>query len=202
MLFSPAKARPLFLIGIVCFTGCAALFGWKIHAPGILSQEYFSRVSPSQARVALYLAPSSFQYVSRNRGSKTADPQLYFVGESFAPMAVEAFQNAFEEFVLMEAPPTPQIMKRYALPILVAVRIKEFGNKVTWKGQAVSLVTEAAIMDTNLQTLARYEASGSSDAQKVFAKKGGPEVNLNAAIENNVTALVQYVQDGVRTNKW
>ena len=83
---------------------------------------------------------------------------------------------------------------------LVSVRIKDFGNRVTWKGQAVALTTETVILDQNLKAIERFESTGSSDAQKVFAKKGGPQVNLNAAIENNVLATVQSIQDFLRKN--
>ncbi len=182
--------------------GCARLFGWDIHAPGILSQNFSYQVKPVPARLALYLPPALMSYQSKDRGGKTADPQTYHVGESLGPMLVEGFQNAFDEFIFLEFEPTPGIMKQYALPYLVVVQIKHFDNNVTWKGQGITLVTEAVVLDSDLNIAGRFEARGLSDAQKVFAKKGGPQVNLNAAIENNVLAIVQYLQDSIRSKAW
>ena len=189
-------------LSLVFISGCARLFGWDIHAPGILSEGYARRVQPVQQRVALYIAPSTWQAVSTNRGGKLADPQTYHVGESFLPMVIEGFQQGFEEFVFLEVEPTPAVLKRYGIPYTAVIRVKSFGNRVTLKGQAVELLTEVVVLDQNLQPLGKLEAQGSSDAEKVFAKKGGPQVNLNAAIENNVTATVQYIQDAIRTGEW
>lgn len=61
------------------------------------------------------------------------------------------------------------------------------------------MTTETVILDRNLNVIERFESTGDSEAEKVFAKKGGPQVNLNAAIENNVLAIVQSVQDFLRT---
>jgi len=182
--------------------GCARLFGWDIHAPGILSQNFSNQVRPTPARMALYLPPELLNFQSKDRGGSTADPQTYHVGEALGPMMIEGFQNAFSEFIFMEAEPTPQILKQYGIPYLVVVQIKRFDNNVTWRGQGITLVTEAVVLDSDLNIVGRFEARGLSDAQKVFAKKGGPQVNLNAAIENNVLAIVQYLQDSIRSNAW
>lgn len=204
-LLSSGKS-PFFLVAFlslaILLPGCARLFGWDIHAPGILSESYARRVQPVQQRVALYIEPSVWKAISTNRGGKWADPQTYHVGEAFVPMAIEGFQQGFEEFIFMEAVPTDAVMKRYGIPYVAVVRVKDFGNRVTLKGQAVELLTEVAVLDQDLKPLGKLEARGSSDAEKVFAKKGGPEVNLNAAIENNIAATVQYLQDAIRTGKW
>ena len=94
------------------------------------------------------------------------------------------------------------LVQQYGIQYLAVVRIKDFGNHVTWKGQAVALTTEIVILDQNLKAIERFESTGSSDAQKVFAKKGGPEVNLNAALENNILAIVQYLQDSIARGAW
>ena len=196
------KTRPLdgpfqalLFLTVLALTGCATIFGWKIHAPGLLSKEFETRVLPVKERIALYLPPETLAYESKARGGRLADPQTYYVGEALAPMLLEGFQTGFEEFIFLETEPTPAMMKQYAIPRLAVVRVKEFQNQVTLKGQAVSLLTETAVLDPELQLIARFESRGTSDAQKVFAKRGGPEVNLNAAIENNVLAVVQQLQD-------
>ena len=198
----PGAGTGYLLLLLLFFLGCTRLFGWDIHAPGILSESFERRIQPVQQRVALSIEPSSWPYVSKNRGGKMADPQTYHVGEAFVPMAIEAFQQGFDEFIFLEVEPTAAVLQRYGIPYLAVVRIQSFGNRVTLKGQAVELVTQVAVLDRNLQPLGRLEARGSSEAQKVFAKKGGPQVNLNAAIENNVSATVQYIQDALRTGKW
>lgn len=176
-------------------SGCAALFGWKIHAPGILSQNYYGQVSQDGGRIALYLPDDVLAYQSTDRGGKLADPQTYFVGEAFVPMILEAFQQGFREFIFFETEPDAQMMQAYDIPLLAVVRIRDLKNKVTLKGQAVQLETETRLYNSFLQPVAAFESIGSSDAKKVFAKKGGPEVNLNAAIENNLIAMIQYLQD-------
>ncbi|MBP9866292.1 MAG: hypothetical protein KBC91_07815 [Candidatus Omnitrophica bacterium] len=191
---SPVSRFFLFA-GLLFFSGCAALFGWKIHAPGLLSQDYYSRVVPSQARVALYLPEDVLRYQSTNRGGALADPQTYFVGEAFVPMILEGFQRAFQEFVFFETEPNPVLMRRYGIQRLAVVRIRALKNRVTLKGQAVQLETETRVYNEALEPVAAFESIGTSDAKKVFSKKGGPEINLNFAIENNVTALVQYLQE-------
>lgn len=194
------KRASLFLC--LTLTGCAALFGWDIHAPGIMSANFAERVAPEHERMALYLDPSVYRYESKDRGSATADPQTFHIGEAYAPMIVEGFQQAFDEFVFLEVPPSPAVLKQYGIPRTAVVRIKEFKNHVTWKGQAVRLTTETVVFGPELNEIGRFESTGSSDIEKIFAKKGGPEVNLNAALEHNVTAIVQYIQDAIRTNKW
>lgn len=182
--------------------GCAALFGWDIHAPGILSENFSYRIRPMKERVALYLESSVWEAVSKNRGGWSADPQTYHIGEAYVPMVVEGFQAGFEEFIFLEIEPTPSLARQYDIPYTAVIRMKDFGNRVTLKGQAVILTTETVILDRNLNELGRFQSHGASDAEKIFAKKGGPEVNLNAAIENNVMAIVQYIQDSIQTGKW
>lgn len=187
---------------LAMLTGCARLFGWELHAPGLLSESFYHEVTARPERVALYFPPDLIQYRSQDRGGALADPQLYHVGEALAPMLLEGFQVAFQELVFLEVEPTPDILKRYGIPHLVVVRVKEFANRVTRRGQRLALVTEALVLDENLTTVSRFEARGMSDARAVFRKKGGPEVNLNAAVERNVLAIIQYVQDGIRTGIW
>lgn len=200
VLHRPVAA--VFLVLSIISAGCTALFGWDIHAPGILSQNFAFNVRPVKNRVGLYLEPSVWNYISKNRGGRFADPQTYHVGEAYVPMVIEGFQEGFEEFIFFEIEPTPEIIKQYGIEYTAAVRIREFGNRVTMKGQAVQISTETLVFDRNFQPLARFASLGSSDAEKIFAKKGGPEVNLNAAIENNVIAVVQYIQDSIRTGHW
>lgn len=184
------------LIGMILFQGgCATIFGWKIHAPGVLSENFTKTVEPVPERVALYFPPELMSYESKNRGGRLADPQTYYVGEALAPMLMEGFQEAFEEFIWMEVEPTAAILRRYGIERLAIVRVKDFQNQVTLKGQKLTLVTETEVYDSDLQFLTRFESQGSSDSQKVFAKKGGPEVNLNAAVENNIEAMVRHLQD-------
>jgi hypothetical protein len=191
------------LVGFALFqSGCATIFGWDIHAPGIFSGEFAQRIEPMDQRIALYLPPELLTYRSTNRGGRFADPQTYHIGESLGPMMVEGFQQGFQEFIFFEVEPTAPILKRYAVSYLAVTRVKGFDNRVTLKGQGVALETETAVFDSDLKLLARFESRGASDAQKIFAKKGGPEVNLNAAIENNVLAIVQYLQDSIRSGVW
>jgi hypothetical protein len=182
-------------------TGCA-IFRWDIHAPGVLSAIFLEKVIPMEQRIALYLPEENCSFISKNRGGKTADPQTFHVGEAYCPMILEGFQQGFSEFIFMEAEPSPEILKQYAIPYLAVIRIKELGNRVTWKGQALALLTESDVYDTQMKLLAHFESEGVSDAVKVFAKKGGPQVNLNAALENNVLSVVQYLQDAIRSNAW
>ncbi len=192
------KSRPAGVIGLMLilgFTGCARLFGWDIHAPGLLSEGFVTQIAPRRERVALFLSPEILQYQSTDRGGAFADPQIYHVGEAFSPMLLEALQGAFEEFIFLEVEPTPDILKRYGISHLLLVRIKDFRNQVTMRGQALSLVTETAVLDSNMNKVIQFESSGISDARAIFKKKGGPEVNLNAAIERNLLAMLQYLQD-------
>ena len=197
--------------------GCAVLFGWNIHAPGMLSNQFYQSVSPAPARIALYLPPEVLSYRSLNRGGRFADPQTYYIGEALGPMAIEAFQQGFEEFIFLETEPDAALMARYGIAYVAVLHIRNFKNNVTMKGQAVELETETRLYDQSLrpamtrrQSLASgpealglrpamlFKSTGSSDARKVFSKKGGPEVNLNAAIENNLTTVVQSLQDWLR----
>lgn len=187
---------------LLMVSGCAALFGWDIHAPGILSQDYFSIIPPEPQRMALYLPSGITRYESTDRGGRFADPQIYHVGEAFKPMIIEGFQQGFDEFVYMETEPTPAIMKRYGIPFVAAVEIRDFHNRVTMKGQALQLVTRISVYDQELNLVEAFEVSGTSDAEKIFSKKGGPEVNLNAAIERNIIATVQHMRDSIRTGTW
>lgn len=182
--------------------GCASIFGWDIHAPGILSEHFSQVVQPVHERIALYLPPNLLQYKSYDRGGRTADPQTYHVGEALSPMLVEGFQTGFDEFIFLETEPTSALLKQYGISHLVTVRITEFENKVTWGSHGLSLTTETVVLDPELKTLGRFEATGLSGAKKVFAKKGGPQVNLNAAIENNVLAIMQYLQDSIQKGTW
>jgi len=196
ILAGPSRIHlAFFLVFSFFLAGCAALFGWKIHAPGVLSKDFEGTVTPKPYRIALYVPPESLSFQSKDKGGKTADPQTYFIGESFGPMAVEAFQSGFEEFIFMEVPPTPEILKHYGISYLVVTGIVDFHNKVTWKTQTLQLITQTVLLDPELHFLARFESAGQSKAQNVFGTRGGPEVNLNAAIENNVVSLVQYLQD-------
>ncbi len=181
--------------------GCA-LYRWEIHAPGILSSDFADKVQPISQRVGLYVDPSVEGYLSKNRGGKLADPQTYYVGEAYVPMLIEGFQAAFEEFVFFEIEPTSEMMQHYGIHYAAVVRIQGLANRVTLKGQALQLMTETAVFDSKMQRLAVFQSSGSSDAEKIFSKKGGPEVNLNAAMENNILAIVQYLQDAIATGNW
>ena|SRR3989338_3143122 len=183
-------------------SGCARLFGWEIHAPGLVSQGFYETVSTADQRVALFVRPELFQYQSLDRGSRFADPQTFYIGEALGPILLEAFEHAFRDFIFMEVKPDEKILQQYAVNYLVFVDLKGFNNAVTLKGQKIELSLYAEVYDSNLGLLAALEVEGTSDAFKVFAKKGGPEVNLNAAIENAVSSLVLFLQDGMRTNHW
>lgn len=190
------------MVSALLLSGCATLFGWDIHAPAILSQRFYERVEPENQRVGLYLDPSLFQWISTNKGGRFADPQTYHVGEAYAPILIEGFQRGFTEFVLIETEPTQAMLRQFAIPYLVYVRPKTFANDVTMKGQAVSFETEALVFDQDLGLVDRFTATGTSDAKKVFAKKGGPQVNLNAALENNAESMTLHIQDAIRSGRW
>lgn len=183
--------------------GCASLFGWDIHAPGILSESFTHTIHPTKSRVGLYLDPRLSQAISRDRGSALSDPQTYHIGEALYPMLIEGFQEGFEEFVFLEVEPTPDILKQYGISYLATVEIKGFDNQ---KGkplsrQSLTVVTNVSLYNAEMGLLRRFDAKGSSDTRKVFAKKGGPEVNLNAAIENNILATIQFLQDVIGNPK-
>jgi hypothetical protein len=183
-------------------SGCATLFGWDIHAPALLSQRFYERVETAPQRLALYLDPALFKLISQNKGGRFADPQTYHIGEAYIPIVIEGFQRGFSEFILIEEEPTQQVLKQYAIPYLVYVRPKGFENDVSLKGQKVAFETETFIFDTDLTLLDRVLSSGKSDSKKVFVKKGGPQVNFNAALENNVESIVLYLQDAIKTQRW
>jgi predicted small secreted protein len=190
---------------VVCaliLSGCATLFGWDIHAPALLSQRFYERVSPAPQRLALYLDPSLLKLISQNKGGRFADPQTYHIGEAYVPIVIEGFQQGFSEFILIEEEPTQQVLAQYAIPYLIYVRPKGFENDVSLKGQIVAFETETLVFDRSLVLLDRFRTSGKSDSKKVFAKKGGPQVNFNAALENNVESLVLYIQDAIRAGRW
>ena len=183
---------------LIMLCGCAALFGWNIHAPGMLSNQFYQNVSPAPQRIALYLPLETTGYRSLNRGGRFADPQTYFIGEALGPMALEAFQQGFEEFIFLETEPDAALMARYGIAYAAVLHIQNFRNRVTLKGQALELETETRVYDQALRPAGIFKSTGTSDAKKVFAKKGGPEVNLNAAIENNLTVVVQSLQDWLK----
>ncbi len=182
-------------------TGCAAIFGWDIHAPGLLSEGFTKSVPSVHQRIALYFSPELLTFVSENRGSRTADPQIYHVGEAYGPMLIEAFQTAFDEFIFLETKPSQDLSKQYAIPYLVVVKIKDFKNQVSWSGQAVSVVTETLIFDSGLNLIEKFESAGTSDVKRVFSKKGGPQVNLNLAIENNIMSIIEHIQDVLKLHE-
>ena len=118
-------------------------------------------------------------------------------------MLIEAFQTGFDEFIFLEAEPSKDLLKQYAIPYLVVVRIKSFNNEVSWSGQALSVTTDSVIFDSDFTVIDRFESVGTSDVKRVFSKKGGPQVNLNLAIENNIMSIMEHVQDILkqRTNE-
>jgi len=194
------------LLGILFFaltlSGCATLFGWDIHAPAVLSKRFYEHVAPEPQRLALYLDPSLLKLISLNKGGRFADPQTYHIGEAYVPMVIEGFQQGFSEFILIEEEPTQAVLAQYAIPYLVYVRPKVFENDVSLKGQVVGFETETLVFDKDLRLLDRFRTSGQSDSKKVFAKKGGPQVNFNAALENNAESIILYIQDAIRTGRW
>ncbi len=189
----------LFSVGIC---GCARLFGWDIHAPGLLSEGFYQHVAVEKAAVALYLMPGTEAYVARDRGSRWADPQTFYIGEAAAPILIEAFQAAFERFAFVEEEPTAAVLQRHGFDYLVAVRIGGFRNRVTLKSQRVILELEAEVYNKDLMRVAHFKSRGMSEAFRVFAKKGGPEVNLNAAIENAVVSMIYFLQENLRNRVW
>lgn len=181
------------------FAGCTTLYGWDIHSPGLLSSDFSQDIPQERARLALYIPPGMKSYLSKDKGTRWSDPQTYHIGEAFVPMLVEAFQQGFDEFILMETVPTIAILQQYGIEHLAVVEIKGFENRKDMKGQGLDIFSETTLFDRSLKLKARYETMGSSDARRVFAKKGGPEINLNAAIESNLRSVVLYLQDWVRT---
>ena len=190
--------RMTWWIILFLLTGCASIFGWDIHAPGLLSEGFTQSIQPAHQRIALYFPKDILNYVSKNRGGKTADPQTYHIGEAYGPMLIEAFQSGFDEFIFLEVEPSANLLKQYAIPYLVIVRIKDFQNEVSWSGQGLSITTETAIFDTSFNLMEQFESKGSSDVKRVFSKKGGPQVNLNLAIENNIMSIIEHIQDTIK----
>jgi len=200
------KMRYFYQAAILLFVcafgqGCTALYGWNIHAPGLLSEDFARDIPVATERLALYVPADMKSSVSKDKGTRLSDPQTYYLGESFVPMLVEAFQHGFEEFVLMETVPTAALMNQYGIDYLAVVEIKGLKNRKDMKGQGLDVFSETTLFGRDLKLKARYETKGSSDARRVFAKKGGPEVNLNAAIESNLSSVVVYLQDRIRTLK-
>lgn len=186
----------LFLICLLG-AGCTAIYGWNIHAPGLLSDEFARDIPRTPARVALYVPEGQKDIVSKDKGTRWSDPQTYYLGEAFVPMLIESFQSGFTEFVLMEAVPTSDMMRQYAIDALVVTEITGFKNRKTLPAQGLDLYTETAVFGRDLQLLRRFEARGTSEARGTFAKKGGLEVNLNAAMEGNLRETVLQVQDAL-----
>jgi len=149
---------------IFMFAGCATLFGWKIHAPGILSNKFYDEIEKTDGRIALYIPPHCAEFISTEKGGTLADPTTFFIGEAFAPMLLEAFQHSFSEFVFMEIDPNADVLKQYQIPFVIVVDIREFYNKMTLKGQAVSIISEVWILNGDLQIVRHLEVVGTSDA--------------------------------------
>lgn len=190
-------AACLFVLGIL-LSGCAALFGWDIHAPAMLSERFSSLVPTSHTRLALLLTDDLRSWESRDRGSRFSDPQTYHIGEALSAMAIEGFQQGFEEFVFLETEPSPELLQQYGIPYLAVLDKAEFHHDKRMGDQVLGVVTLVGLYDRHLNELAVIESRGSSAAQSVFIKKGGPEVNLNAAVENNVLVTVQFLQEWIR----
>lgn len=187
------------LLAVCCLSaGCAAIYGWNIHAPGLLSEEFARDIPQVPHRVALYIPEGQKEFISKDKGTRWSDPQTYYVGEAFVPMLIESFQSGFTEFVLMEAVPTPEIMRQYGVEALAVAEITGFKNRKTLPAQGLDVYTETAVFNRDLKLLRRFQARGTSEARGTFAKKGGLEVNLNAAIEGNLRETVLQVQDTVR----
>ena len=180
---------------MLVITGCTYLFGWNIHAPGILSAQFYEERTPADRRVALYVNPAAREFQSDDKGDRFADPKVFNVGEAFYPMIIEAFQASFTEFVLIDVEPTDAILKQHSIPYLVAVDITGFDNRGIMKAHSYALKTEVYVFDSDLNLRARFEAERSSEAQKLYGKKGAPEVNLNAAVENNIKVTVEFLHD-------
>ena len=198
------RSVPFILLGVLLLPfhfSCNTLYGWNIHAPGLMS-EGFARDIPSIAnRVGLFVPEELTTYVSKDKGTWLSDPQTYYIGEAFVPMLVEAFQQGFEEFVLFETVPTPAMMRRYGIEYLAVVQIEHFANRKHFRGQGLDLYTETTLFDPELNLMGRFQTHGASEAPQVFAKRGGVEVNLNHAIEANLRSVIQYAQDLIQTQK-
>ena len=186
------------LLCSLCLAGCTAIYGWNIHAPGILSGEFARDIPQASKRVALYVPEGQAEIVSKDKGTRLSDPQTYYLGEAFVPMLIESLQSGFTEFILMEAVPTPDLMSRYGIDALVVSEITGFKNRKTLPAQGLDFYTETTVFGRDLKLLRRFESRGTSEARGTFAKKGGLEVNLNAAIEGNLRETVLQVQDALK----
>jgi len=149
-------------------------------------------------RVALYIPEGQKEFISKDKGTRWSDPQTYYIGEAFVPMLIESFQNGFTEFILMEALPNPEIMSQYAIDAVVVSEIRDFKNRKTLPAQGLDLYTETTVFNRDLKLIRRFETRGTSEAKGTFAKKGGLEVNLNAAIEGSLRETVLQVQDALK----
>ena len=118
--------------------------------------------------------------------------------EAFVPMLIESFQSGFSEFMRIEALPTPEIMRQYGIEALVVSEIKDFKNRKAFSAQGLDLYTETTVFNSDLKLIRRFETRGTSEAPGTFAKKGGLEVNLNAAIEGALRETVLQTQDALR----
>jgi len=173
------------------------LYGYDIHAPGILSADFEKDIPQAEQRLALYIPEGAAATLSKDKGNWHSDPQTYYIGEAFVPMLIESFQHGFSEFLLFETLPSPALMRRYGVPYLAVSEVTDFKNRKNIKGQGLDLYTETTLFDQNLKLISRFETRGTSEARGVFAKKGGPEVNLNAAIESNLRNVILTIQDEV-----
>ena len=175
--------------------GCTAIYGWNIHAPGILSTEFARDIPQISRRIALYVPEGQKEIISKDKGTRFSDPQMYYLGEAFVPMLIESFQTGFSEFILMEAVPTPDLMQKYGVDALVVTEIKDFKNRKTLPAQGLDIYTETTVFNRDLKLLRHFSTRGTSEARGTFAKKGGLEVNLNSAIEGNLRETVLQAQD-------
>ncbi len=192
------KALSFWILVCCLQAGCTAIYGWNIHAPGLLSDEFARDIPQVSKRVALYIPEGQKEFISKDKGTFWSDPQTYYIGEAFVPMLIESFQSGFTEFVLMEALPNPDIMNQYAIDAVVVSEIKDFSNRKTLPAQGLDIYTDTTIFNRELKLIRRFETRGTSEAKGTFAKKGGLEVNLNAAIEGNLRETVLQVQDALK----
>ncbi len=185
------------LLGVLS-SGCAAIYGWNIHAPGLLSIEFARDLPQTKHRVALFIPEGQKEFISKDKGTRWSDPQTYYVGEAFVPMLIESCQSGFSEFILMEAVPTPDMMRQYGIEALVVTEIKDFKNRKAFSSQGLDIYTETSVFNSDLKMIRRFETRGTSEAPGTFAKKGGLEVNLNAAIEGALRETVAQIQEVLR----
>src|SRR5689334_22062550 len=96
-LYASADARPrlvsrLFLAFCLMslFSSCTSIYGWNIHALGILSAEFSQDIPPAKHRVALFIPEGQKDFISKDKGTRLSDPQMYYIGEAFVPMLIES----------------------------------------------------------------------------------------------------------------